>query len=507
MASQTPQRGAAEMAVIRDIGALADRRRSPGRGRLLFPALALLCGVAALPLLPDAAGPARPAGASGHGGPLLETAFVLAVLVAAVLTFRTLEVLFRFAGVRPMRALPIGSGAFASTRLRALASEAAQASGLLALLFVPFVPFAPAQASAAMLLATTAPPMAIAISLGANVFAGVATLRPDGPTARRISALTGDSTGAWHMAPGAAFTLTAMLLLVAKLGIEELLRPLFEPGLPAVTRAAMVALALAWVPALWMGVRGHLRLRRHALALLARFEEGDAVRRDAATELFAEQASAPGWIERRLPPRIALLHRKDRLLLERGSPFLRAGTGALAALLLLVRWAAPEALPAAGWAAVAGGWLILVFRPHQRLLALDPDDDDAPTAALASRVERGAARIFAAANVVVLHGIVLSAPLLLTGGSWGMRLAALGTLWTGLGAALIASTALPGPVGRYAVPACWLGATAVCALFGPGEAVGIVLLPATLLSLSGWALAFRRAHRLHADLKTTGGTP
>lgn len=477
-------------ALLRHVARLG-LERSGRRGRLrnLF-ALAGAAGLALAFGLPGPLGPQERGDLVVYGGPLVELAFTVGILAAVLLSFRTMDVLFRFAGVRPLRHLPLRGRVIALDRSRTLAREAVTAAAVLALPFLFCIPRAPAHALGAAALAALGPLLVVLVALGTNVLAGLPGLGPKGRQAggtRGVAAMTGEVAGAWHLAPGIAFALTSALLLLAKLGIEELIRPLYVPGLSPVPRASLVVLSLAIVPALALGLRGYLGLARHAHALLARFEEGDIAQRDGANEEQTRALAPIGGLPGRLRPEVALLLRMNLLLLKRARPFLRAGTTALAAVLLFARWAAPDALPPFGWAAVACAWILVVLQSHGALQRLDGDRPDAPSTGLASTADRRIARSLAALLEMATSAAILSMPLLLVGGALHDRLGELAGLWFAVTAAA-AWRAGPGDVpganlqsGEILAALAGLAVAAILAALHPGVALAGASLAAAAL--------------------------
>lgn len=362
-------------------------------------------------------------GAVTHwGGWTLETTFVGVVLVAALATFRVVEVLYRAKDAPALRALPLSGVAVGLDRLRTCVAETLLGN-LLVGVFVA-VPALVAEAwpalAASLVLLAAATVVTPLIAFGVVVSAGVASAVPRSAAGRAVaSGGPASADAAHHFAPGAAFGAVAALLLLAKLGAEDPLRVSSAVSY-GFSKAAAFGLSLPVLASVALGGYALRGYGRHHDALQARFVDAEAHRVDTGYAYFTEGPLALSPLERRLGLPDALLYRKDRLQLARSKPFLRVGSYAIAALALVVGWAGSSAVSASGLGLALVVWLAVMVAPYRRLASLHGEEEYGFADMLAPADARLRSRRWAAAIETSIHAV----PLALAGLALGLAGAA-----------------------------------------------------------------------------------
>lgn len=340
------------------------RRRLRGRrlaaialGTLVLAALVALLGPAELTAT-------RQGGVTHYGGWPVETAFTALLLVAAVLTYRVVDVLFRTDGARAIDLLPVPGAAFARDRLGVVLRDGMVAGSILTLATVPLLVRPGAElALAAIAYVWLGIGVCVAAGFGTIASAGAATADPEHQIAQSLDAAGQRAGTIFHFAPGAAFGVVAALLLFLKLGIEEPLRAAEAGRGYALTRAFQVAVGAPLLLAAFALVSGLRGYARHHHALQARFREADSI----SAGRYAERTRAfrPDSAEARHVWRDAFaaqLSRRHALLLP--SSWVAGVVG------VLVAWALRGQMPPAALSAIACFWLVLVVHPARRAAGL-----------------------------------------------------------------------------------------------------------------------------------------
>jgi hypothetical protein len=361
---------------MRQLRALRTRRTVTGARRWLVGAAALAAlGVGAM-VGPSTIAPTQSGAVTHWGGWPLETAFQLAVMAAAVLTFRVVEVLFRTDDAQALDMLPIPGAAYAVDRVAVLLRDAALAAVFGAALLAPSV-MRPGGELAAIAILYLAASGLVTVGAGFGVVTLAATSAHEGATGNRSGAV-------YHFAPGVAFGVAAALLLFLKLGFEQ---PFADAARnvgagPGLSRAAQVALGVPLVGSLLLCAAGARAYSRMHHALQARFREADSV----ASGRFAERAQAFAADEGD-PTRLWASATRAQLL--RRHPLLLPSSWIAGAIGVMVAWGAGGELPAGLMAGVATLWLVWVVHPLRRWHRLP----DAAPFALASTLPGHRARL------------------------------------------------------------------------------------------------------------------
>jgi hypothetical protein len=318
---------------------------------------------------------ATTSGAVTHwGGWPLETAFALAVLASAVLTFRVVEVLFRTDDAQALDMLPIPGAAYAADRLAVLLRDAGAAALFGTALLAPGL-LRPGGDLAAVAIAYLAVACLVAVGSGFGVVTLAAASAQDGATGSRSGAV-------YHFAPGVAFGVTAALLLFLKLGFEQ---PFADAArnvaVGGLSRAAQVALGVPLLAALALCAFGARAYSRVHHALQARFREADSV----TSGRFAERSAAFAPGER---DAVTLWTSATRAQLLRRHPLLLPSSWIAGVVGVMIAWGAGGEVPGTLMAAVGTVWLVWVVHPLRRWRRLA---DEGPYS-LASTLPGGAAR-------------------------------------------------------------------------------------------------------------------
>ncbi|WP_230467220.1 hypothetical protein [Lujinxingia vulgaris] len=370
----------------------------------------------------------------------LEAAFWLSALLASVLNFRVMELLFRRSDALALQPLPIRPSAFFVDRTLSTLTEATLSAAAASLIFVPLMwngGVGAALASIAMLFGALW--LGAGLSMCAMVLAG-RQLIPDEHSQKGGPKLGGDIYGGsgqvFLYAPGAGLAAVVIAALFWKLLLGEPLR-LERISEPFLIGSAL--LAGAWLFAMltsWRTFAGHY----HAMA--ARFREADSAEFQAVMDYQRSSFEVPQRLERGLSRGAALAYRA--LVLD-GDRRLAAGRVGYAVVLVLaaVGLAVIETAARPGWAVAMAPTLMLalIINPWLRVsrqagrlhsptaLALAPTDVDNAVFRLAVREVFFLALPFALL-VALINGLWRTEP-----GAWLVALASL-ALATGLAAAL-----------------------------------------------------------------------
>ena len=385
---------------------LRSRRRSARRGPIVGAAVVALG--AGLFAGPDVITPTQVGVVTHWGGWALETAFVGAVLVACVVTFRVVELLFRAEDAHALRTLPLHGGAVAIDRLRR-----ASAGSTVGLLVVGAFLAPTCLASPAEFGLVTAGYLAVAsllvpvVGYGLIVSALVGVVDPTSLAARLTGGTIGGRGAVHHLAPGLAFGAVASLLLLLKLGAEEPLRVWVESGQLGMTNAAWLGVGLPLVLAAGTVAVGLSGFAKNFHEVQAALYDAEVPPPDTGYEYFRNDTRAD-WVERRVPPLVAVLYRKDRLQMTRGAPFLFPSTILVAVIAAFILWASGDGVVAAGGAGAAlGMWLVVVIAPARRLRRLPGEERYGLADMLSPSSAREVARRLAGARLTVRHATPL----------------------------------------------------------------------------------------------------
>ncbi|RVU48430.1 hypothetical protein EA187_03070 [Lujinxingia sediminis] len=380
------------------------------------------------------------AGRLPPGQNALEAAFWLSALLAAVLNFRVMELLFRRSDALALQPLPIRPSAFFVDRTLSTLTEATLSAAGASLLFVPlFWKNGAGAALAAIAMLFGALWLGAGLSMCAMVLAG-RQLVPDGAPSGGGVKLGGDVYGGsgqiFLYAPGVGLAAVVIAALFWKLLLGEPLRleRLSEPFL-----IGSALLAAAWLVAI---VTSWRTFAQHYHAMAARFREADSAEFQAVMDYQRSSFETPQRLEQGLSRGAALAYRA--LVLD-GDRRLAAGRVGYAVVLVLaaIGLAAIDAAARPSWAVAITPMLMLaliinpwlrVSRQAERLqsptaLPLAPVDVDNAIFRLAVREVFFLALPFALL-VALINGVWRTEP-----GAWIVALASL-ALATGLASAL-----------------------------------------------------------------------
>lgn len=264
-----------------------------------------------------------PGGLRALGWPL-ESGFALSTILALILCFRAWERMYPTKIPALYTLYPLRSSAVIGRELRALAHDALLCVTFLITWQIPsWILLREPQMGYAMLYGILATLVISALAYGAPVLFVRTTLRDHGGAGAQNAAQIAANAG-----PAVSFGATVTLLLLLKLGVEEVARALevkaFVPTLISnyqnqqawLTKSAAVALSIPLLIALSIFGLGVLLRLRHWLK--------DSMRVSAATAFQPELSYA--WIDaqrtqKRPASPSALLRRRDTERVKRSAPF------------------------------------------------------------------------------------------------------------------------------------------------------------------------------------------
>ena len=393
------------------------RKRRPGLGVGWIVAAVLAALSAGLLAGPAEVSPTQVGAVTHWGGWALETAFVGAVLVACVATFRVVELLFRANDAPALRTLPLAGGAVGRDRLLAVASESAAGLALVACFVAPtLVRSDPEYAVVTLGFLAAAGLLVPLVGFGVVVSAMVATVDPDA-IASKLTGGTLDRRGAvHHLSPGAAFGAVASLLLLLKLGSEEPLRVWSESGGLAMTNAGWIGIGIPVLTALGIGAIALRDFATNFHEVQASLFDAEVPPPDTGYEYFRNEEKRDR-LEAFARPLMSALYRKDRLQVARSSPFLFPSTLFVSIVAAFSLWASRGTVVRPGTVGILLGlWLVVVVAPKRRLARLPGEETYGLAAMLADASSRVGARRLAASSVAARHAIPLSVVALVAGG-------------------------------------------------------------------------------------------
>ncbi|MBA2661121.1 MAG: hypothetical protein H0U74_02405 [Bradymonadaceae bacterium] len=329
------------------------------------------------------------------GASAMEATFWLSALVASVLVFRVMELLFRRADVRAVENYPIALSALFVDRALAATLEAIAAGALVATFFVPLVWHGGSRAFA--LCAALAVGGLLAgslLAMAVQLFAGASQVpEPDAaPKAgqRRSGDIYGGSGQVFLYAPGLALAIAVVTLLFLKLVLGEFLR-VGEP-----TRAFSYGLVLLAVLVAISLVMSYRYFTHGFPAMAARFRESDFVTYDINTQYQKSAFGKRRLLERLLSQRAVAVFRAD--VLQYGRRYMMARylyglfwAGAAIAMFNLSPQAFPNwalaVLPTIVLAVLANPWrrLALQYASASMALPLSRGDQNTATTLFAAR--------------------------------------------------------------------------------------------------------------------------
>jgi len=379
--------------------ALAILHRGTRRGReTRAPRWLRMAGVAAfapvgLLLQPSKIGATQAGNVTHWGGWPLETAFTAMVIVAALLGYAWVDILFRTHGARAFQHHPVHGGALALDRFAVASAVSAPwvlAVGLLTLpgaLRAGWTSFGVVATFIVLswFLSLAIPPATLLLA---------DTQRPQTSVPR---------SGAFIALPGVAFAVVAFMALFLKLGLEEPLRVAFETGIPAWTRAASVATFIPCAGAAICALHWLRAFPQRRARMENAFNDAERFTPSGVYEHERELMSRRGWDCRGLGERERIVFRIIRVQCRRSAPFAKIGTFGVAILLAFVLWAADGRIHPTLVFALVGAWIVVVARPARRSLAVAGLHADSLLAALSPMSMRHAlARRAAVAESVAL---------------------------------------------------------------------------------------------------------
>lgn len=307
-----------------------------------------------------------PALVTTPGGPYVDLAFWIGVLLIAVQSFRIMEALYRHRDARVLATLPLPLGTQFAERILSMSGEAALGwLGAAAYLLPIFALTGQWRALGGLGLIGAGLAVSLCLGVAIQLYAGVTSF-PQGRTrsasGSAIDTLQRFDTGggtaaAFTVSPGIAMGTAATALLLMKLAVvdEYLIRGtsrLFWIGVAVPTAAAAASL---WQARVWF--------LGHYPRLLARFYESDLIQFDSGYNYHRSVTDGRrGLFERVVPDKLLGLYRKDALQLGRRYPMLRLltvalwiGVGVAASRSAQGQWL-PAALVVAYTLAMAAPW-------------------------------------------------------------------------------------------------------------------------------------------------------
>ena len=247
------------------------RAQSPARRRgALLGAVGVIAAVLTLghfaapslmvpPIETTTPGGFEPRSSHVAGASALESCFWLVGLIAAIFSFRVMELLFRRRDIRSVDQIPLTMRAYFVDRLVYGIGESLAWGGGVALFFAPLAWHGGALAAlACALMALLGPLVVLLTGMGVQLFFGASEFgRPRGDNGERAAVDSYGGAGqSFIFAPGAALGIAAVLLLLLKLALGELVR------LEGFNRATMLGVGIGAGAARPAGAVARLRLGR-----------------------------------------------------------------------------------------------------------------------------------------------------------------------------------------------------------------------------------------------------
>jgi hypothetical protein len=440
---------------------------------------------------------ALPAGAGA-----LEASFWLTALIAAILNFRVLELLFRRADIRALENYPVPLTALFFDRLLLGFGEALGAGALCALFFLPLVWHGTALAaglSAALLvgglMTTVALAFAVFLVSGASLARATAPERSDGP--RRPSGdLYGGSGQVFLYAPGVALAFSIVAILFLKLVLGEILRH------EAVSRIAEVGLGVVAALVVISVFLAYRDFTATFPAMAARFREADIIGFDVDLPYQRSAFTRPTRLEALVPGAARYLYRVH--VLQYGRRYMMGrylyGLGWAGAGWAL--WSLSEAaFPAWVVATLPAIALALLANPWRRLASYHGHAITGLALAITSHEDNAARSLFTAREGLLLAGPYVALVLAIRGGVHGA--------WES--AAVIAAVSLFAPLALNAIMGWMMRSYGPRPIFDSLVPIVVTLAIAAtasvsllaalvstfVLTLTHWIL-WTRTHDLHA---------
>ncbi len=302
-------------------------RRLIGGGALATLAILLVLGHLSAPalMLPplQTATPTglEPRASTVAGQAAMEAAFWLACFISAVFSFRVMELLFRRDDIRIVSSLPLSPRALYLDRLMYGTGEALIWGAVPAVFFVPLCWHDGAWAcvSAAALCVVT-PLVTLGAGVGAQLFAGATEFGVTRDAAGRpVVDGYGGAGQLFIFAPGAALAISIVLVLLSKLGLQEMLR------LQAPNRATSLGVGLAIGVAAVGVILGWRYFKKHYYRMLAGFREADFVGFEAPLDYQTSAFDTARRLESLLSEEARGVYRRHILQYGRRFALLRYG--------------------------------------------------------------------------------------------------------------------------------------------------------------------------------------
>lgn len=206
------------------------------------------------------------------GAAALELAFWLTAFTSAVLSFRTMELLFRRDDIRSVDKLPLTMRAYFTDRVVYGLLEVAVVGITAALFFLPMTWHGkPWVALACALLSVGGPLVTLGAGLGVQLFFGGAEFGRPANTDRTVVDGYGGAGQFFIFSPGIALAISIVAVLLLKLGLGEMIR------LESFNRATAVGLGLTSALGVVGAVVGWSYFSKSYLRMLAGFREADFV--------------------------------------------------------------------------------------------------------------------------------------------------------------------------------------------------------------------------------------
>lgn len=206
------------------------------------------------------------------GAAALELAFWLTAFTSSVLSFRTMELLFRRDDIRSVDKLPLTMRAYFTDRVVYGLLEVAAVGVTSTLFFLPMMWHGkPWVALACALLSVGGPLVTLGAGLGVQLFFGGAEFGRPANTDRAVVDGYGGAGQFFIFSPGIALAISIVAVLLLKLGLGEMIR------LESFNRATAVGLALTAALGFVGAAVGWSYFSKSYLRMLAGFREADFV--------------------------------------------------------------------------------------------------------------------------------------------------------------------------------------------------------------------------------------
>lgn len=356
--------------------------------------------------------PTQNGGVTHWGGWALETAFGITLLLAMLITFRALEIIFRTHDAESLNMLPLNSASVAIDRLIVTLKDALKLAFLASAFFLGSIPKGWLLALTSALFPLLGGFISGLVGYGIVASAGVIMANPDSGFSNSVDQHLGEAAGGglYHFAPGIAFATSSAFILFAKLGLEEPLRIWSTQGDFFITKAGYFALGSSLCIAFLIAIYGLRGLTRYHHLIQAQFRDADTFIPLNEYDYFKNTPQKKTFFIRIFGERISSIFHKDRLTFLRSHSLLRAATIIIAIFGMFIVWGAKEQINIYTIIFFFSTWLVFIatpFRKHRKKQDL--------AVQLCEKNEQHLAFVFAGTIETSIHGLWLLLPALMTG--------------------------------------------------------------------------------------------